>query len=96
MFGSKNGWERPDYFQPGRPWRRAGADQREFGWHRPPYFDRLAEEHTAFRERAGMIDMSSFGNKIDVDGPGALAPCSTASPTIACARPRKRGLHARF
>ena len=72
VFGSKNGWERPDYFQPGRPWRRAGADQREFGWHRPPYFDSLAEEHTAFRERAGMIDMSSFG-KIDVAGPGALA-----------------------
>jgi glycine cleavage system aminomethyltransferase T len=31
----------------------------------------LAEEHRAFRERAGIIDMSSFG-KIDVSGPGAL------------------------
>ncbi len=72
VFGAKNGWERPDYLQPGRPWRRAGADQREFGWTRPPYFERLREEHTAFRERAGMIDMSSFG-KIDVQGPGAAA-----------------------
>src|SRR5436190_10554740 len=72
VFGSKHGWERPDYFQPGQPWRRAGADQREFGFTRPPYFDRLAEEHSAFRERVGIIDMSSFG-KVEVTGPGALA-----------------------
>src|ERR1700674_5295687 len=72
VFGVKHGWERADYFQPGRPWRRAGADQRSFGWTKPPYFDVLAEEHRAFRERVGIIDMTSFG-KIDVRGPGALA-----------------------
>jgi glycine cleavage system aminomethyltransferase T/glycine/D-amino acid oxidase-like deaminating enzyme len=72
VFGTKHGWERADYFEPGRPWRRAGADQRRFGWKRPPYFDLLAEEHQAFRERVGIIDMTSFG-KIDVRGPGALA-----------------------
>ena len=71
VFGVKHGWERPDYFEPGRPWRRAGADQRTFGFARPPYFDRLAEEHRAFRERVGIIDMSSFG-KVDITGPGAL------------------------
>jgi len=71
VFGAKHGWERVDYYEPGRPWRRAGADQRAFGWTRPPYFDLLAEEHAAFRERAGIIDMSSFG-KIEVKGPGAL------------------------
>ncbi|MEP6752338.1 MAG: FAD-dependent oxidoreductase [Candidatus Dormiibacterota bacterium] len=71
VFGAKHGWERPDYFEPGKPWRRAGADQRRFGWTRPPYFDLLAEEHRAFRERVGIIDMTSFG-KIDVTGPGAL------------------------
>jgi len=71
VFGTKHGWERPDYFEPGRPWRRAGADQRRFGWTRPPYFDRLAEEHRAFRERAGIIDMSSFG-KIEITGPGTV------------------------
>jgi len=71
VFGVKHGWERADYFEPGRPWRRAGADQRRFGWTRPPYFDELAEEHRAFRERVGIIDMTSFG-KIDVRGPGAL------------------------
>jgi glycine cleavage system aminomethyltransferase T/glycine/D-amino acid oxidase-like deaminating enzyme len=72
VFGVKHGWERADYFQPGRPWRRAGADQRIFGWTKPPYFDLLADEHRAFRERVGIIDMTSFG-KIDVGGPGALA-----------------------
>jgi glycine cleavage system aminomethyltransferase T/glycine/D-amino acid oxidase-like deaminating enzyme len=71
VFGAKHGWERPDYFQPGGAWRRAGADQRSFGFTRPPYFDTLAEEHRAFRDRVGIIDMSSFG-KIEVTGPGAL------------------------
>ena len=71
VFGAKHGWERPDYFQPGQPWRRAGADQRAFGFTQPPYFDRLAEEHRAFRERVGIIDMSSVG-KVEITGPGAL------------------------
>src|SRR5438309_11448279 len=53
-------------------WRRAAADQRAFGFTRPPYFDLLAEEHRAFRERVGIIDMSSFG-KVEVIGPGAAA-----------------------
>ena len=71
VFGAKHGWERPEHFEPGRPWRRAGADQRKFGWARPPWLELVGEEHRAFRERAGMIDMSSFG-KIEVSGPGAL------------------------
>jgi glycine cleavage system T protein len=71
VFGAKHGWERPDFFEPGSPWRRAGADQRRFGWTRPPYFELLAQEHRAFRERVGIIDMSSFG-KVDVSGSGAL------------------------
>ena len=72
VYGAKQGWERPDYFQPGQPWRRAGADQRAFGFKKPPYFDRLAEEHRAFRERVGIIDMSSFG-KVEITGAGALS-----------------------
>jgi glycine cleavage system aminomethyltransferase T/glycine/D-amino acid oxidase-like deaminating enzyme len=71
VFGTKNGWERADYFRPGQAWRRAGADQREFGWTAPPYLDLLAEEHRAFRERVGIIDMTSFG-KLELSGPGAL------------------------
>jgi glycine cleavage system aminomethyltransferase T/glycine/D-amino acid oxidase-like deaminating enzyme len=72
VFAAKNGWERADHFEPGRPWRRAGEDQRAFGWAEPPYQALLAAEHEAFRERAGIIDLSSFG-KIEVAGPGALA-----------------------
>src|SRR3989441_5700053 len=71
VFGAKHGWERPEHFAPGGPWRRAGADQRRFGWTRPPWFELQAEEHRAVRERVGIIDMTSFG-KIELDGPGAL------------------------
>src|SRR5881296_1330124 len=71
VFGQKHGWERPEHFDPGNSWRRAGADQRRFGWSRPPWFEMQAEEHRAFRERAGIIEMTSFG-KIELDGPGAL------------------------
>jgi len=72
VFGVKNGWERPDHVEPGRPWRRSGPDQRAFGWARPPWFERVGQERRAFRERAGIVDLSSFG-KIEVRGPGALA-----------------------
>jgi glycine cleavage system aminomethyltransferase T/glycine/D-amino acid oxidase-like deaminating enzyme len=61
VFGTKNGWERADYFLPGQPSRRAGEDQRAFGWARPPWHDRVAVEHAAMRERLGIIDMTSFG-----------------------------------
>ena len=71
VFGAKNGWERAELFEPGRPWRRAGADQRGYGWTRPPWFERVGVEHRAIRERAGLLDLSSFG-KIEVSGPGAL------------------------
>jgi glycine cleavage system aminomethyltransferase T/glycine/D-amino acid oxidase-like deaminating enzyme len=72
VFGTKAGWERADYHQPGQPWRRAGRDQAGYGWTRPPWFERVAAEAEAVRERAGIIDLSSFG-KIAVDGPGASA-----------------------
>jgi len=77
VFGEKNGWERVNYFDPGKPSRRAGADQRAWGWGRPAFFDLVGEEHRAVRERVALFDMTSFG-KIDVRGPstgsgGALA-----------------------
>jgi len=71
VYGAKNGWERPDYYRPGQAWRRAGEDQRAYGWTSPPELARLAVEHEAFRERVGIIDMTSFG-KIEVEGPDAL------------------------
>jgi 4-methylaminobutanoate oxidase (formaldehyde-forming) len=72
VFGTKHGWERADYHEPGGSWRRAGRDQAEYGWARPPWFERVADEARAVRERAGIIDLSSFG-KVDIVGPGALA-----------------------
>jgi glycine cleavage system T protein len=71
VFGEKFGWERVLYFDKGRSWRRAGADQREWGWNKPPYFDRIAEEHCATRERVALFDLTSFG-KIEVTGADAL------------------------
>jgi 4-methylaminobutanoate oxidase (formaldehyde-forming) len=72
VFGEKNGWERVNYLEPGRPGRRAGADQRAWGWGRPAFFEQVGAEHRAARERVAIWDMTSFG-KIDVRGPGALA-----------------------
>ncbi len=71
VFGCKNGWERADYFRPGGQWRRAGEDQRAYGWARPPFHDRIAVEHAAMRERVGIIDLTSFG-KLEVSGADAL------------------------
>lgn len=71
VFGTKAGWERADHLEPGRPWRRSGRDQAGYGWTRPPWFERVVAEGRAVRERAGLIDLSSFG-KIDLTGPGAL------------------------
>ena len=71
VYGEKYSWERVNYFQPGKPWRMAGTDQRQWGFVRPPFFERLRQEHEATRERVALYDLSSFG-KIDVRGPGAL------------------------
>jgi 4-methylaminobutanoate oxidase (formaldehyde-forming) len=71
-FGEKFGWERTNYVLPGKPSRRMGEDQRKWGWAKPPYFERLRQEHVGTRENAGLFDLTSFG-KIDVKGPGALA-----------------------
>lgn len=71
VFGQKFGWERALYFRPGKAWRMAGEDQRQWGWGKPPYFERIRQEHQATRNRACLFDLSSFG-KIDLQGPGAL------------------------
>jgi sarcosine dehydrogenase len=61
-----------NYYERGRAGRRAGADQHAWGWGRPAFFERVREEHRAVRERAGLLDMTSFG-KLELRGPGALA-----------------------
>ena len=71
VFGLKNGWERANYFDAAKPWRQAGADQKNWGWERPPFFDLVGSEVNAARERVALFDMTSFG-KIRVRGSGAL------------------------
>ena len=62
VFGTKNGWERAEWYAPDEPARRAGEEQREAGgWVRPPWHEHLAVEHAAMREGAGILDMTSFG-----------------------------------
>ncbi|HEY9153039.1 MAG TPA: FAD-dependent oxidoreductase [Anaerolineales bacterium] len=72
VFGEKFGWERVNYYDPGKPSRRMGEDQRAWGgWIKPPYFDRIGKEHIATRERVCLYDLTPF-SKIEVTGPGAL------------------------
>ncbi len=73
VFGEKFGWERVNYYDPNKPSRRMGEDQRNWGgWVKPPYFDRLEKEHVATRERVCLYDLTPF-SKIEVTGAGALA-----------------------
>lgn len=72
VFGHKSGWERVNHFDPGNQWRQAGADQKTWGWARPPHFRLIGAEVQAARERVALFDMTSFG-KIDVRGGQALA-----------------------
>jgi glycine cleavage system aminomethyltransferase T/glycine/D-amino acid oxidase-like deaminating enzyme len=54
-FGSKLGWERPNWFAPDGV---EPIDQYSFG--RQNWFRHVAEEHRACRERAALFDQSSF------------------------------------
>ena len=67
VMGTKAGWERPLWF------RRPGIDADEHAalGERPGWFEAVAYEHRAARERAVLIDQSSFA-KLEVTGPGAL------------------------
>lgn len=68
VFGSRFGWERPNWFAPaGAP----AVDRPSFEA-RPNWFAPVAEECKAARERAVLIDQSSF-SKFEIAGPGAFA-----------------------
>ena len=66
VFGSKFGWERPNWFAP------PGAERAErltFG--RSNAWPAIEAEHHAVRRAGGLVDMSSF-SKYEITGPGAL------------------------
>jgi 4-methylaminobutanoate oxidase (formaldehyde-forming) len=67
VYGSKNGWERPNWFAPEgvEPVDRPGFTGQNWKPH-------VAEEHRAVREGVAVIDQSSF-SKFELRGPGALA-----------------------
>jgi 4-methylaminobutanoate oxidase (formaldehyde-forming) len=66
-FGSKLGWERPNWFaRPGE----TPKDVYSFG--RQNWFEAVGEEHRACREQAALFDQSSFA-KFYLEGEGAEA-----------------------
>ncbi len=65
VWGQRYGWERPNWFAPQDV---DGADVWSF--RRSNYFDHVGNECRAVRERAGLIDITSF-SKFMVEGAGA-------------------------
>ncbi len=72
-FGSKLGWERPNWFAP------QGVEPRDiYSMGRQNWFGQVGEEHKAVRERAGLFDQSSFA-KYELRGKGAAEAISFIS-----------------
>ena len=68
VFGSKFGWERPNWFS------QTGPEARDIPSFegKPNWFDTVGGEVKAIRERVALIDQSSF-SKFEISGPGAWA-----------------------
>ncbi len=66
VFGSRSGWERPNWFAP------KGVEARDAPSFegKPSWFDHVAAEHQAIRKRAAIIDQTSFA-KFEISGHGA-------------------------
>ncbi|MBI1243931.1 MAG: FAD-dependent oxidoreductase [Alphaproteobacteria bacterium] len=68
VYGSRFGWERPNWFAPDGT---EAVDRPSFE-SRPNWFSPVAAECRAARERAVLIDQSSF-SKFELSGPGTFA-----------------------
>jgi 4-methylaminobutanoate oxidase (formaldehyde-forming) len=68
VYGSKFGWERPNWFA------TTGFEPRDVPSFegKPNWFDAVAAEHRAIRERAALIDQTSFA-ALEISGKNALA-----------------------
>lgn len=65
VFGSKLGWERPNWFAP------EGMEPRDvYSMGRQNWFDAVGAEHAHVREAVGVFDQTSFA-KFEVTGPDA-------------------------
>jgi sarcosine dehydrogenase len=67
LFGTKMGWERPNFFAP-----NAEEARLDYSWGRQNWFPYAAAEHRAARETAAIFDLTSFA-KFFVEGAGAEA-----------------------
>ncbi len=66
VYGSRGGWERPNWFAPSGG---EAIDRPSFG--QPNWFGPVGEAHRALRRGVGLVDQSSFA-KFELSGPGAL------------------------
>ena len=67
VFGSKLGWERPNWFAP------QGVEPRDvYAMGRQNWFPHVGEEHRHVREAVGVFDQSSFA-KYELSGPDAAS-----------------------
>ena len=67
VWGQRYGWERPNWFAP-----QGVARKDDWSFRRTNYFKPVGKECVAARERAGLIDITSF-SKFEISGPGAEA-----------------------
>ena len=65
-FGSKLGWERPNWFAP-----EGITPVDEYSMGRQNWFEHVGAEHKAVRERVGLFDQSSFA-KFELRGNDAV------------------------
>ncbi len=67
VWGQRFGWERPNWFAP------KGVERKDdYSFRRSNWFSHVGNEVKAMRERAGLLELSSFA-KYEVEGPGARA-----------------------
>ena len=100
VWGQRYGWERPNWFAP-----EGFRARDECSFRRSNYFGPVGDECRAVRERAGLIDITSF-SKFEVSGPGAHAALdrlvANALPTaiggirLAHALTRRGGVRSEF
>jgi sarcosine dehydrogenase len=75
VFGSRGGWERPNWFAP------PGVEPVDApSFSTPNWFEHVAAEARAVREGVALIDQTSFA-KFEITGPGALAAVQRLSVT---------------
>ncbi len=81
VYGSKSGWERPNYFE-------QGAQEVYSFEGKPSWFDTVGKECKAVRERVAIIDQSSF-SKFEITGSGAYEFLQTLAVNIIDQTPGK-------